>query len=293
MNTRKPDFFIIGSAKCGTTSMDEWLRAHPAIFMAEKEPHYFNTDHKNRKITRQHEYRMLFREATDAHLAVGETSVRYIYSGVAVRNILRYNRATKFIVMLRNPLDLVYSWHNQVYFNGTENVKKFETAWHLQTQRKAGKKIPPRCTEVKMLLYGEVGCLGEQLQRLYSQVSAARVHIIVFDDLQQNPAQVYRSVLNFLQVPEDNKQYFVHHNPAKTYYCYTFNSLLLCLRWLKLTMHISKNFGVLKWLRELNITVKKRRPLSPAMKQTLVQYFQEDIKLLERLIGRDLTHWLN
>jgi hypothetical protein len=38
---RKPNFFIIGAPKCGTTSFWTWLSSHPNIFVTpEKEPHF-------------------------------------------------------------------------------------------------------------------------------------------------------------------------------------------------------------------------------------------------------------
>ncbi|MDD9875087.1 MAG: sulfotransferase, partial [Gammaproteobacteria bacterium] len=43
MSAKKPNFFIIGAPKCGTTSLDAWLKSHPRIFTAVKEPNYFNT----------------------------------------------------------------------------------------------------------------------------------------------------------------------------------------------------------------------------------------------------------
>ena len=42
---QKPDFFIVGAPKCGTTSLYYYLRQHPQIFMPDyKEPHYFGKD---------------------------------------------------------------------------------------------------------------------------------------------------------------------------------------------------------------------------------------------------------
>ena len=47
--TRRPDFFIVGAAKSGTTSMHDYLRQHPAVFMpAIKELNYFGSDRPSR-----------------------------------------------------------------------------------------------------------------------------------------------------------------------------------------------------------------------------------------------------
>ncbi|OOO02066.1 MAG: hypothetical protein USCGTAYLOR_01737 [Chromatiales bacterium USCg_Taylor] len=40
----KPNFFIVGAPKCGTTAMHFYLNAHPEIFMSRKELHYFGSD---------------------------------------------------------------------------------------------------------------------------------------------------------------------------------------------------------------------------------------------------------
>lgn len=293
---KEPNFFILGAPKCGTTSMDMYLASHPSIFMAKKEPHYFNTDHKNRKIKNLTDYQALFAGATDTHLAIGEASVRYLYSEDAVANILNYNPDAKFIVMLRNPIDMAYSWHNQLYSNTMENQRDFKNAWQLQNKRKCGEQIPLKCREVKMLYYGKVCSLGEQLQRLYTQVPAERVHLIFFDDLAQNPRQVYQNVLRFLAVPEDNKQDFVIYNPAKTYRLdFLKDSLpkvLSQLGSIKIKLGIKHSFGLLERMRFKNIKTQQRVPLSPKIRQTLINYFCDDIALLSQITGRNLDSWI-
>ena len=43
----KPDFFIIGAPKCGTTALATYLAEHPNIQLSDpKEPHYFCKDLK-------------------------------------------------------------------------------------------------------------------------------------------------------------------------------------------------------------------------------------------------------
>jgi hypothetical protein len=112
---RKPNFFIIGASKCGTTSLCRWLSEHPNVFICpEKEPHFFNTDDVQRGTSTLGKYEALFAGVKKEHTAIGEASVWYLSSSAAVPNILAYQPDTKFIVMVRSPLQMAPALHAQV-----------------------------------------------------------------------------------------------------------------------------------------------------------------------------------
>ena len=75
---RKPNFFIVGAPKCGTTALSEYLREHPQVFMSRpKEPHHFATDMPRYRFTKNEaDYLDLFSGADDSHTAIGEASGR-------------------------------------------------------------------------------------------------------------------------------------------------------------------------------------------------------------------------
>ena len=72
---KKPNFFIVGAPKCGTTSMWQYLKQHPEIFMtALKEPHYFGADLGPRRIIEtESQYLKLFAKAREQK-RLGEAS---------------------------------------------------------------------------------------------------------------------------------------------------------------------------------------------------------------------------
>jgi hypothetical protein len=77
---RRPDFFIVGAPKCGTTALCSYLREHPDIFMPLwKEPHYFGTDLRRSQPVDLETYLSYFAEAGE-QLRVGEASTSYLYS---------------------------------------------------------------------------------------------------------------------------------------------------------------------------------------------------------------------
>ncbi len=70
---KKPNFFIVGAPKCGTTALAAYLKEHPQVFFSDpKEPHYFNDDFANRHTTSLQTYLSYFHDALDSHLAIGK-----------------------------------------------------------------------------------------------------------------------------------------------------------------------------------------------------------------------------
>jgi hypothetical protein len=109
---KKPDFFIVGAPKCGTTSLSEYLKQHPEIFMSEpKEPHFFGTDLESywggrfERYRDVHKYLSLFANVQD-EIRVGEASPWYLYSKRAAEEIKQFNPASRIIILLRRAAAL-------------------------------------------------------------------------------------------------------------------------------------------------------------------------------------------
>jgi Sulfotransferase domain len=143
----KPDFFIVGAARCGTTALFDYLAAHPAVFLPvpeRKEPNYFCTDLSTYGgVATLTEYEALFSPAPP-HALTGEASVLYLYSKVAIGRIMAHNVDAKIIVMLRNPIEAARSMHAFWWSNKLEDVGDFEQAWRLQGPRLERRRLPPR-----------------------------------------------------------------------------------------------------------------------------------------------------
>ncbi len=139
-----PNFFIVGAPKCGTTALSEYLREHPNVFMCSpKEPKYFDFDFNYPIEWTEKSYLNLYSKADPKrHHAIGEASVTYHYSECAISRILKLNPESKFIIMLRNPVDLVRSWHAQEIFTGQENISDFEKG----LARRRGEEAGTRCS---------------------------------------------------------------------------------------------------------------------------------------------------
>lgn len=107
---KKPDLFVIGAMKAGTTSLHAYLSSHPEIFMSTpKEPGYFVEELRWRK--GEPWYMGLFEASADATVR-GEASTAYTmipkYRGVPER-IVKFNPDARIIYLLRDPVDRVIS----------------------------------------------------------------------------------------------------------------------------------------------------------------------------------------
>src|SRR5665647_751711 len=115
MKLKRPDFFIVGAPKCGTTAMNNYLAQHPDVFMAQKEIHYFGSDLKMRVKVSESEYLNYFQNAEEKKL-IGEASVWYLFSEKAAAEIKAFSPQAKIIIMLRDPIDVLHSLHSQHLF---------------------------------------------------------------------------------------------------------------------------------------------------------------------------------
>jgi Sulfotransferase domain len=300
--SRRPDFFILGAPKCGTTALSEYLRHHPRVFVSQpKEPHYFCTDfdyyYAPGRRSEEH-YLRLFAGAGEEHLAVGEASVWYLYSEVAARNIAAFDPGARAIVMVRNPVELVPSLHSQLRYMLDEDEPDPWEAWRLQEARAAGRRLPRRVRVPEFLRYGETARLGAQLRRVYEALPREQVKVLVFDDLRADTGAVYREALAFLGVPDDGRTEFPRVNENKVHRAGAVARLtqrppaplVSVARGVKRVAGVER-LGVLERVRRTNRQVARRRPIDPGFAAELREHFREDVAKLGALIGRDLSAW--
>lgn len=299
---KQPNFFIVGAPKCGTTSLWRYLNEHPNCFMSPvKEPKFFSPDIKSyKRISRREEYLKLFEDATANHIAVGEASPNYIYSGEAIQNIYNFNRNAKIIAVFRNPVDLVYSYHWHLVRNANEKNQDFEKVWNLMKSRTNGHDIPDSQIPHIYWDYSRIAKHGNHAENILAIFPREQVKLILFDDFIKNTESVYEEILDFLNLPQNIKnQDFKQHNPYRKFRSPRFNKL--CLSIIRVAGPFTMRFkrllriervGIMDGLRRINKSNEIKKPLSPEMRSTLVEEFREDTQKLSLIINRDLSHWM-
>lgn len=293
---RLPNLFILGAPKCGTSAMSHYLAGHPDVFMSEqgglKEPKYFCSDrwysHQRHPRT-ENEYLALFDNAPHGARYWAEATPRYLQSDKAVPTILESCPDSSFVVMLRNPVELVVSQYNQKVKEGAED-ERLETAWHLQRVRLKGQNLPATIDDGRFLEYGHHARLGEQMRRLLERVDRKRLHCIFYEDFKENPGKSYRQLLAFLGLQDDGRQDFSSWNASVRVRSRKLNVTVKQLMRLRDRMGLPKGVGINRVLGRFN-KVPGRTRLHPEFRRELQQYFKEDIDLLSKLMERDLSRW--
>lgn len=297
---RRPDFFIVGAPKCGTTSMDYYLGQHPEVFMAEKEPHYFARDliPDCDRLT-EDGYFALFATPGPAK-RLGEASVFYMYSKVAAREIHTFDPEAKIIVHIRNPVDALASHHSQLLYNGLETIDDLEEALSVEEKRKRGEHLPEKTGigygRPEYLYYREVVSFSEQIDRYLALFGPDRVHFVVFDDLKADLGGVYRRTLEFLKVAPDFEPRFDIENANKRIRSQWVRDFVRrppewASQVSRALMPAELRTAVKGRLRTLNTEFVPRPPMSPELRRRLQAEFAPEVDRLSALLDRDLSHW--
>ena len=195
-NNIKPNLFIPGAAKSGTSSLHEYLNQHPDIFMSEKkEPHYFS----HSKIFKDKKYYYsLFAEA-QTYLYRGESSTGYMVFPDVIERIKSEIHDPKFIFILRNPIDRCFSHYNWVRSFQAEH-RSFRNAVKHEMN------VEPK-TDLKFFgkgykNYFQSGLYGKWIERFIAAFGIEKIYFLTSEELNSNPLNTLNRIFKFLELKE-------------------------------------------------------------------------------------------
>lgn len=293
----KPDFFIVGAPRCGTTAMYEYLRRHPQVYMPEhKEPMFFGSD-----LTQLHgrlteaDYIGLFRHARLGQ-RVGEASTWYLYSRTAAREIHEFAPNGQIIIMLRNPVDVMYSLHRELFFYRGEVIEDFEDALDAEEDRKRGRRLGPS-RRPEALYYRDTVRFADQVERYLAEFDPQQVKFLIFDDLVRDPAGTYADLLRFLDVDDTFRPEFERVNESKRPISAALQAMVVRPpRPLARLIPFLRRSRLAHQVRAALLSANSRRavrpPMSAGLRQRLAGELAPEVVRLSELIGRDLSNWL-
>jgi hypothetical protein len=296
MNALKtyPDFIIVGAPKCGTTALDYFLNQHPSIFMAKKELHYFGSDLGmiQDELT-QKEYLAYFNKAHNDQIK-GESSVWYLYSKLAAKEIKEFNPTCKIIILLRKPSEMIPSLHSQYIYNNDEKEENFERALNNDLTKDAPSSFSFR----KRPQYIDSALYYKQVNRYITAFGHKQVLIILHEELKNDFDNTYNKVLSFLNVSntyqpqkeainqrrkiKNIKLHQASKNPSSTFKKF----VRIVIPSKSIRHYLMTKFD------DFNIKKTTATPVSKQTKEKIIDLTRNDIKKLSLLINKDLSSWL-
>jgi hypothetical protein len=298
-----PNFFIIGAAKSGTSSLYMYLNQHPEIFMSPiKEPHFFSFDSDTKltsgpgdkiyqAITDLETYKHLF-DDVKYEKAIGEASTSYLYRSEAARRIHDLIPYAKLIAVLRHPAERAFSAYMHVVRDQRETTNNFEEALKEEEKRIRENWDP-------IWHFTNVGFYYEQLLRYYNLFPKEQIRVYLYEDLIDHPATMLCDIYKFLSVDPDfivdRSVKFNVSGKQKSKLAHTLTKLLFNypnpVRWVsRQCIPKAWRWKVTNRIRALNL---KKQQIPQRQRETLTSYFRDDILKLEKLINKDLSLWLD
>jgi len=297
------------------------LSDHPDVCLSNiKEPHFFSRREfagvsPDVVLCRvQEEYVDHFFPDVPEGAMMLDGSVSYLYAPERLSPAAAMWPECKFVIAIRNPLEMLPSLHLRQVCNGDESVVDFERAWELIAERRLGLSIPNSCLDPRLLDYEEIGRLGKHVRRFFDVVGRERCLVSLFDDFMADPADHYRRVLEFLDLPPHPRTDFrrcrssagvripslqrllkrppkvIRSLLASDAYLHREGSRASSKASVSLpTRHLKR---ARKWLLDWNRTEAQPRVLSDELRSAICAALKDDIGSLSDLLGRDLCHWL-
>jgi hypothetical protein len=294
-----PNFLVIGAGRSGTTSIHSYLAQHPEVFVcAEKSPNFFVSHEPQppwegaslRAMARQwikdpDQYRALFDEAGSSR-AIGEVSPVYLQARSAPERIRAMCPSARLVAILREPVERAYAHFMGRRRDGLERRTDFAEVIREELSR-------PLPDDVAFGSYLGCGRYHHFLSGYFARFPRTNIRVYLYEDLQADPAALMADLFGFLGVDPTFVPDLRRHqgrtgvatNPVARFVWTRSVRIRTTLRpWLPRAI---RDRGAPMFLRRL-----ARPPLEPVLRRRLSQVFSDDIRRLQQLLDRDLSHWL-
>ena len=292
-----PDFFIIGAAKSGSTSLWYFLGQHSDIFMTDdiayKELGYFCFNYGCNDLQT---YSTYFNSANKGQL-VGEACHAYISSPESAELIWKLNPNAKIIAILRNPIERAFSLYSWMVENGYEYLS-FNKAIKREKKILSNSEIVNKKfmhSYFRNYLYLNSGLYYNQIKNYYRLFESKNIFISTSEDLKNNTEETLQEILKFLGVENVNfkfertNQNVSEHGYIPILNFFNKNYVPYFLQ----KIRISKNrIHMIQNVFNKYVKTGELKKLDTNAKSELITYYRDDILKTSQLIKKDLSNWL-
>lgn len=310
-----PNFILAGAGESGTTSLHQYLKQHPQIYMSPvKEPNFFaaadilslpefepmvpgqissvlaeieerGRPRKPTVVTQWEDYVRLFQNACD-EIAIGEASVMYLWFPSAAPAIHRTLPAAKLVFLLRDPTERLYTLYLRSLRRGNSATFRNWVLEAMQTKPDRRQGMQPHPIPLDCGLY------ATHLQRFFDLFPREQIRIYFYDAYRADARAVLRDVFGFLGVNADQPiDMSRRHN----------ETLVPRFRTLdRIRRRVLGQTPLTQWLpAPVRRTIsgiyncgKEQFVLAPDDRRLVIDYYRDEILRTQDLVGRDLSAWL-
>ena len=283
-----PNFFVVGAAKAGTTSVHAYLSQHPEVFFpAIKEPHYF----AQIKPTREHRYSVeaitdraaylrLFRHA-ERYRVVGDASPSYLWHPQAASRIKRAVPDARILIILRDPIERAFSHYLMDYREGMQHEPFYDALRRDIARTAKGWGVS--------YLYYELGLYAAQVRRYMDVFGSDRVLLMLFDELRRDARQGLRKVAALLGI-DSTAIDRIDVRQAHNAYAAVRSDRMRRLAGSAFARVLGQNLIPRRLGRyifeEFFLRIGHKPPIDPRAHSLLRSLYEDDVAELERVVGR-------
>lgn len=287
----KINTFLIGVQKAGTSTFWNWLTQHPEIYGPEvmKDYHFFTRkEWRNKGVGYLHK----FYDDYQGESIVMQGGVNYYFEPEFIKHVLDYQPDGKYILILRDPVDRV--WSAFQYFTKLGQEKRtFEQA--LEDERKGRNKPEDR----HMYAYLEHGLYAKYLRLILNRIPRERLLILHYHELFRDPGTNLDRTFDFLGIdPEFRVNTQVTKNKTGQVRFSWLNEMLFSKQGIigRIKKYIPlQKLMPLTWrikmgnvVRDTNVVAGGEKPLlSEKERKFMEDYFREDQDELKEILSLD------
>ena len=266
-----PNFFSVGFGSSGSTTLHRIFMKIPEIYVpAEQDIGYFS---KNplASVHDEKSYLDLFRGGK-GYKIVCECSA-YAPSTTALEGIRRASPGAKILISVRDPVERVYS----VFLRYRRHVKLTWTFEELMREHRRGEKV----SDIFPAL--DPGMHSRHVRDWMGAFGRDNVKVILFEEFVRDQEATVRGICEWLGIEHDFAGFRPEaHNPSIV-------PRVRRLAWM------ARSHSVPAPVRRAaaRVVMKRHRPpMSPEVRSFLREFFRDDFKEMEALLGRQLP-WKN
>jgi hypothetical protein len=286
-----PNFFLVGAAKAGTTSIYAYLSQHPDVFFpAIKEPHFFTQVRAAPEqqflieaVTKRSAYLRLYRRAATNHRVIGDASPSYLWHPEVPQRIRAEVPQAKVAIVLRDPVERAYSHYLMDYREGAQSKPFYEALLDDMHRPEKGWGVS--------YLYYELGLYAEQVQRYFEIFKPPQVKVLMFDDFRHDAKAVLREIAAFLGLDPNP---LTHVDTSRKYNSYAAarNQYLRRVAGARLSRVVGqalipRRLGAFIF-EQIFLKQAPKPQLDPRTRELLCSLYDPELSKLERLLGRRL-----